>query len=134
MCYEVKCSTCSKTSWGGCGRHVPAVYKRIPQGEHCHCKAWPGVNSGDNSAAAPSSSCTILWSHSSPFYFGIVFPWDICKVWNYWLSQISIFMSHFFVLSWVKLLITEVKIWKTNLGTIRNRVCGSPKWNKITPM
>ncbi|KAH6796172.1 hypothetical protein C2S51_037158 [Perilla frutescens var. frutescens] len=65
MCYEVKCSKCSKTSWGGCGRHVPAVYKQIPEGEHCHCKHWPGVNPGDNSAAAAadsdgSSSCTIL--------------------------------------------------------------------------
>ncbi|EYU34212.1 hypothetical protein ABFS82_03G028600 [Erythranthe guttata] len=67
MCYEVKCPNCGKGSWEGCGRHVPAVYKRIPQGQHCQCKAWPGVNpAGDTSAAAAaadpkvSSNCTIL--------------------------------------------------------------------------
>lgn len=69
MCYEENCSTCGKTSWGGCGRHVPAVYKRIPQGQHCQCKGWPGVKSGDNSESSgvgtdkskASSYCTILW-------------------------------------------------------------------------
>ncbi|PIN08363.1 hypothetical protein CDL12_19064 [Handroanthus impetiginosus] len=66
MCYEVKCQNCGKRSWGGCGSHVPAVYKRIPIGQHCQCKAWPGVKSGEISAAngggdsKASSSCTIL--------------------------------------------------------------------------
>ncbi|KAL7175743.1 hypothetical protein ACSBR2_029350 [Camellia fascicularis] len=67
MCYEVKCSTCGKTSWGGCGRHVPSVYKRVPEGQHCQCKEWPGVKSGGESGDAAtdddsksSSYCTIL--------------------------------------------------------------------------
>ncbi|KAB2045054.1 hypothetical protein ERO13_A01G124700v2 [Gossypium hirsutum] len=55
MCYEVKCSTCGKTTWGGCGRHVPSVYNRLPETQRCNCKEWPGVN-----APQPSTSCTIL--------------------------------------------------------------------------
>ncbi|KAL2649410.1 hypothetical protein R1flu_017538 [Riccia fluitans] len=43
MCYPVKCSSCGKTSWGGCGRHVPSVYAKIPEGQACMCKAWPEV-------------------------------------------------------------------------------------------
>ncbi|KAK1322207.1 hypothetical protein QJS10_CPA03g01836 [Acorus calamus] len=43
MCYEVKCSTCGKSTWGGCGRHVESVHKKIPQGQHCLCRGWPGV-------------------------------------------------------------------------------------------
>ncbi|KAL0017555.1 hypothetical protein SO802_004624 [Lithocarpus litseifolius] len=43
MCYQTKCSTCGKTTWGGCGRHVLSVYKGIPEGQHCLCRAWPGV-------------------------------------------------------------------------------------------
>ncbi|KAK5845444.1 hypothetical protein PVK06_001630 [Gossypium arboreum] len=57
MCYEVKCSTCGKTTWGGCGRHVPSVYNRLPETQRCNCKEWPGVN-----APQPSTSCTILLS------------------------------------------------------------------------
>ncbi|KAI3465216.1 hypothetical protein Pfo_021879 [Paulownia fortunei] len=67
MCYEVKCPNCGKRSWEGCGRHVPAVHKRIPEGQHCQCKAWPGVKPGENSATGSgaadskaSSNCTIL--------------------------------------------------------------------------
>ncbi|KAK8369792.1 hypothetical protein E1A91_A01G130100v1 [Gossypium mustelinum] len=55
MCYEVKCSTCGKTTWGGCGRHVPSVYNRLPETQRCNCKEWPGVN-----APQPSTSCTIF--------------------------------------------------------------------------
>ncbi|XAR48450.1 hypothetical protein NMG60_11031272 [Bertholletia excelsa] len=73
MCYEVRCSSCGKTSWGGCGMHVASVYKRIPEGQHCQCKGWPGVKlvAGDVSATnananantarpASESSCCIL--------------------------------------------------------------------------
>nr|CAB3498863.1 unnamed protein product [Digitaria exilis] len=36
MCYQVKCGTCGKPTWAGCGRHIPA-------GQHCACRDWPGV-------------------------------------------------------------------------------------------
>ncbi|KAG1348123.1 hypothetical protein COCNU_06G019520, partial [Cocos nucifera] len=63
MCYEVKCRTCGKSTWGGCGRHVASVYRRIGEGQHCLCRDWPGVSS-TASATGPAtdtqSSCVIL--------------------------------------------------------------------------
>ncbi|OMO57449.1 putative branched-chain amino acid aminotransferase [Corchorus olitorius] len=58
MCYEVKCSACGKTTWGGCGRHVASVYRRVAEDQRCQCREWPGVNPSD--PAQPSSSCSIL--------------------------------------------------------------------------
>ncbi|KAK4767960.1 hypothetical protein SAY87_003101 [Trapa incisa] len=66
MCYEVKCSKCGKSTWGGCGRHVSSVHKRIPEGQHCLCRSWPGVNLADGSSASTTAdtsssfSCVIL--------------------------------------------------------------------------
>ncbi|KAK4779366.1 hypothetical protein SAY86_006894 [Trapa natans] len=64
MCYEVKCSKCGKSTWGGCGRHVSSVHKRIPEGQHCLCRSWPGVNAADSSSASADTSssfgCVIL--------------------------------------------------------------------------
>ncbi|WOL08956.1 hypothetical protein Cni_G17709 [Canna indica] len=70
MCYEVKCSSCGKTTWGGCGRHVASVYQRIPEGQHCACREWPGVKlPGDGAAATDgraaesnesASTCSVL--------------------------------------------------------------------------
>ncbi|CDP00993.1 unnamed protein product [Coffea canephora] len=63
MCYEDKCSSCGKTTWVGCGKHVASVYARIPQGKHCQCKDWPGVKDkggSENSSSSSSSHCTIL--------------------------------------------------------------------------
>lgn len=56
MCYQVKCGTCGKTTWAGCGRHVASVYKQVPEGQHCHCRDWPGVAPSDSAAAQPSYS------------------------------------------------------------------------------
>jgi len=43
MCYQVKCGTCGKPTWAGCGRHVASVHAQIPEGQHCACRDWPGV-------------------------------------------------------------------------------------------
>lgn len=43
MCYKVKCGTCGKPTWAGCGRHVASVHAQIPEGQHCACRDWPGV-------------------------------------------------------------------------------------------
>ncbi|XP_066326927.1 uncharacterized protein [Miscanthus floridulus] len=43
MCYQVKCGTCGKPTWAGCGRHVASVHAQIPEGQHCACRNWPGV-------------------------------------------------------------------------------------------
>jgi hypothetical protein len=39
MCQPVKCDTCGKTTWSGCGRHVEQVRLAVPAGEWC-----PGHN------------------------------------------------------------------------------------------
>ncbi|GMY11628.1 isoform 2 of nuclear autoantigenic sperm protein [Fagus crenata] len=43
MCFKVDCKTCGKTSWGGCGKHLPTLFASIDQGKHCLCRSWPGV-------------------------------------------------------------------------------------------
>ncbi|KAK3149740.1 hypothetical protein QOZ80_3AG0221980 [Eleusine coracana subsp. coracana] len=43
MCFQVKCETCGKSTWAGCGRHVASVHAQIPEGQHCACRNWPGV-------------------------------------------------------------------------------------------
>ncbi|KAJ6398470.1 hypothetical protein OIU77_019296 [Salix suchowensis] len=63
MCYKVTCSTCGKSTWGGCGRHVPSVYRGIPEGQHCLCREWPGVdpkNPNGNGAGSSSSSSALF--------------------------------------------------------------------------
>ncbi|WP_197023697.1 hypothetical protein [Rhodococcus sp. UNC363MFTsu5.1] len=48
MCYAVACSTCKKTTWGGCGAHVGDVMKAVPASERCVCeeKPAPAAKSG----------------------------------------------------------------------------------------
>lgn len=37
VCYPVTCSTCKKTTWGGCGAHVDSVMKSVPASRRCEC-------------------------------------------------------------------------------------------------
>uniref|UniRef100_A0A453H211 Uncharacterized protein n=4 Tax=Triticinae TaxID=1648030 RepID=A0A453H211_AEGTS len=67
MCYQVKCGTCGKSTWAGCGRHVASVHRQIPEGQHCACRDWPGVSAAGDKAAGStsgavqeSSTCAIL--------------------------------------------------------------------------
>lgn len=30
MCYAVRCPTCGKTTWAGCGLHIGAVKRSLP--------------------------------------------------------------------------------------------------------
>ncbi len=36
MCSPVKCRTCGKTTWAGCGQHVAAVKASVPHGKWCN--------------------------------------------------------------------------------------------------
>ena len=73
MCYQVKCGTCGKTTWAGCGRHVASVHRQIPEGQHCACRGLVAgggdprpAAAGDSAAGAAAegssstSACTIL--------------------------------------------------------------------------
>ncbi|GAB7360842.1 hypothetical protein MBLNU230_g0828t1 [Neophaeotheca triangularis] len=38
MCHKAVCSTCQKTTWFGCGAHVPQVLDAVPEPERCDCE------------------------------------------------------------------------------------------------
>ena len=44
MCMKASCSVCNKTSWKGCGAHIPGVLDLIAPGDWCTCK--PSVDVG----------------------------------------------------------------------------------------
>ena len=48
MCFEVKCQTCGKRTWAGCGLHKDRVMKRIPKKDQCVC-GQKGSNNDDGS-------------------------------------------------------------------------------------
>ncbi|WP_176702288.1 hypothetical protein [Actinobaculum suis] len=35
MCRPVKCKTCGKTTWAGCGQHVNEVKATVPASQWC---------------------------------------------------------------------------------------------------
>lgn len=35
MCSAVKCRTCGKTTWSGCGQHVDQVMRNVPKADRC---------------------------------------------------------------------------------------------------
>jgi hypothetical protein len=35
MCRAVRCKTCGKTTWAGCGQHVDQVMARVPRDDRC---------------------------------------------------------------------------------------------------
>jgi len=35
MCRPVRCKTCNKTTWAGCGQHVAAVKASVPADQWC---------------------------------------------------------------------------------------------------
>ncbi len=39
MCRAVKCTSCGKTTWAGCGAHVDQVMASVSEKDRCQCKA-----------------------------------------------------------------------------------------------
>ena len=35
MCRPVRCKTCNKTTWAGCGQHVASVKASVPADQWC---------------------------------------------------------------------------------------------------
>lgn len=35
MCSPVKCRTCGKTTWAGCGNHIESVKRMVPADQWC---------------------------------------------------------------------------------------------------
>ncbi|TBU42380.1 hypothetical protein BD309DRAFT_1001866 [Dichomitus squalens] len=36
-CYLVKCDSCGKTTWKGCGQHAEAVMSSVKEEDKCTC-------------------------------------------------------------------------------------------------
>ncbi len=41
MCRAVRCKTCGKTTWAGCGQHIANVKAGVPAGQWCAGKHTP---------------------------------------------------------------------------------------------
>jgi Na+-translocating ferredoxin:NAD+ oxidoreductase RNF subunit RnfB len=46
MCREVKCKTCGKPGWAGCGAHVEQVLAHVPKANRCACPRPTGGGLG----------------------------------------------------------------------------------------
>lgn len=38
MCSQVKCATCGKPTWAGCGRHIEQALANVPPPQRCKCR------------------------------------------------------------------------------------------------
>ena len=45
MCRPVRCKTCGKTTWAGCGQHIDQVKATVPAGQWCPGHESPGPRS-----------------------------------------------------------------------------------------
>jgi len=37
MCRVIRCRTCNRPTWAGCGAHVEQVLAHVPSAERCQC-------------------------------------------------------------------------------------------------
>ncbi|KAF1963416.1 hypothetical protein CC80DRAFT_381394, partial [Byssothecium circinans] len=37
MCRRAVCESCEKTTWWGCGNHIPSVMDGVPHDQWCTC-------------------------------------------------------------------------------------------------
>ena len=57
MCRPVRCKTCGKTTWAGCGQHVAQVKATVPAGQWC-----PGHDAPPRPAAPrPGKLAKLFW-------------------------------------------------------------------------
>ncbi|EPE04884.1 hypothetical protein F503_00038 [Ophiostoma piceae UAMH 11346] len=47
MCFGATCSTCSKKSWRGCGRHIPQALAGVSDADLCSCEPRVTVDGKD---------------------------------------------------------------------------------------
>lgn len=51
MCRAVRCKSCGKTTWAGCGQHVASVKASVPAGQWCPGHESPATTADANRAA-----------------------------------------------------------------------------------
>jgi len=47
MCRPVKCRSCGKATYAGCGLHVEQVLAGVPASERCRCREQSRSKDGD---------------------------------------------------------------------------------------
>ncbi|MBM4364033.1 MAG: hypothetical protein FJ104_15240 [Deltaproteobacteria bacterium] len=53
MCQRVKCASCGKPTYAGCGRHIEQVLGDVPAEQRCRCRETQ-TSATTGGAAAPS--------------------------------------------------------------------------------
>lgn len=38
MCSQIKCHSCGKPTWAGCGRHIEQALANVPVAQRCRCR------------------------------------------------------------------------------------------------
>ncbi len=44
MCMQVRCPTCGKPTWAGCGAHIEQALANVPKAERCTCREEAAEN------------------------------------------------------------------------------------------
>lgn len=52
MCSQVRCNSCGKPTWTGCGRHIEQALANVPNDKRCKCREE--ARSGES--ATPASA------------------------------------------------------------------------------
>ncbi len=47
MCRQVKCSSCGKATYAGCGMHVEQVLAGVPANQRCRCREQNRATTSD---------------------------------------------------------------------------------------
>ena len=50
MCSQVKCESCGKPTWTGCGRHIEQALANVPKAQRCSCREQAAQKAGDAKA------------------------------------------------------------------------------------
>ncbi len=51
MCQRVRCSSCGKPTFAGCGAHVEQVLGDVPHDQRCKCREQTRSRSGEEQAS-----------------------------------------------------------------------------------
>lgn len=51
MCSRVRCGSCGKATWSGCGEHVEQALAGVPESERCRCGEPTGAGTSDTDRA-----------------------------------------------------------------------------------
>eukprot|EP00823_Brevimastigomonas_motovehiculus_P003022 TRINITY_DN1816_c0_g3_i2.p1 TRINITY_DN1816_c0_g3~~TRINITY_DN1816_c0_g3_i2.p1 ORF type:complete len:201 (+),score=106.70 TRINITY_DN1816_c0_g3_i2:113-715(+) len=65
MCFKVKCKTCQKWTWGGCGNHIEQALSGVKKEDRCTCKEEKKESTTTTSSSSSSTSSSSSSSSDS---------------------------------------------------------------------